>query len=242
MLDLVPADAILAIALLLGFAAGTVALVLLLKRAPKTVPGLAKSDRFGTAFTAAGAIFVGITAWGNAIATVVASIAPGSVTVYDLGRNIAEVDEDLMALPHIEHASSTGVDVTITDAPPSIAAWQLGADLLPILLVLIVCAAAVWLAVGTLKGTPFGRRFPIALVVVASAVMVCGLFANLCRGISLAEAALFLNSGAPLGDEPFAAFFVTIDLSPIGWGLVIGLVAGAFQIGTRMQQDTKGLV
>ncbi|BDZ40472.1 hypothetical protein [Microbacterium suwonense] len=241
MWNLTPGDIIVVASLLLGAGAGAGSMVLLLRRAPVSIEGMAKSDRIGTAFVAGGAVFVGVVALGNAVDTLFGSLSPGSVTVYNMARRVAQVEDALMALPQIEWASSTAVDVTIDDAPASVSAWLLTADLLPILLVLVVCATAVWLAIGMLHGRPFARRFPLALVVVASAVMVCGLFGQLAAGIARAEAAAFLNAGAS-EDVVFASLAVAIDLSPIGWGLVIGLLAGAFQLGTRMQNDTEGLV
>lgn len=242
MWDLVPGDIILAISLLVGFVAGVAVMAFLLKRSPKTIEGMSRADRFGAAFVAGGAVFVGTTALGNAIGTIAAALTPGDVTVYDLGRSVAEIEDDLMSLPGVVWASSTAVDVTISEAPASVTAWLLVADLLPIVLVLIVCMAAVWLAGGLLHGRPFARRFPIVLVVVASAVMVCGMFTQVAAGVGRAEAALFLNGVAGSGDEPFMLLSIAVDLSPLGWGLVIGLLAGAFQLGTRMQQDSKGLV
>lgn len=241
MWDLVPVDIILAAGIVAGIAAGAVMLALLLLRTPKTVEGMARSDRFGTAFVAGGAVFVAVTALGNAVATAFGAVASGAVSVYDMARGTARVERAMMELPHVEWASSTAVDVTIDGAPASVTAWLLTADLLPILLVVIVCGAAVWLAVGMLHGRPFARRFPLALVVVASAVMVCGLFGQFAAALARAEAASLLNEGAS-GEPVFAPFVIGLDLSPIGWGLVIGLLAGAFQLGTRMQHDTKGLV
>ena len=241
-MDLVAGDIVLLLGLALGCAAGVAVAVVLLRRAPAAVQGVAKSDRFGTAVIAGGAVFAAVVALANAVATITTALRPGAVTVYDLGRRVAEVPDDLMAIAQIEHASATAVDVTITDAPASVTAWLLSADLLPILLVLIVCAAAIWLAVGLLQGRPFSRRFPIALIVVASAVMVCGMFTQLAASIGRAEAASFLNAGAAAGQEPFLAFSIAVDLSPLGWGLVIGLLAGAFSIGRRMQRETEGLV
>ena len=37
-------------------------------------------------------------------------------------------------------------------------------------------------------------------------------------------------------------FEMSIDLAPLGWGLALAVVAGAFEIGQRLQRDTEGLV
>lgn len=242
MWDLIQSDIVMSVSIAVGLVVGIVVMAVLLKRSPKVIPGVAKPDRFGTAFVAGGAVVVGITALGSAISTTVAALTPGAVTVHDLGRMTAHVEPDLMALPHVEQASSTVVNVTITDAPSSMTTFLLIADLLPILLILIVCAAAVWLAIGLLHGRPFARRFPVALIVVSTAVMFCGIFAQFFAGIGRGEAARFLNAGSAAGQEPFIFLSYTLDLSPLGWGLLIGLLGGAFQLGSRMQQDTKGLV
>jgi hypothetical protein len=40
----------------------------------------------------------------------------------------------------------------------------------------------------------------------------------------------------------FWPFLLEFDLSAVGWGFALALVAGAFSIGARLQRDTEGLV
>ncbi|WP_298040705.1 hypothetical protein [uncultured Microbacterium sp.] len=226
-------------ALAVGLLAAVTTTAVLLRRAPKEVPGVHRSDRFGTAFVAGGAVLVGILSLGSGIGTVISALTPGPTTIAGMERNEPAPDEALEAFPRIDEAVSSYVDVTMTHAPASVIGWQLTAELLPILLTVIVSASALWLAIGMLQGRPFAKRFPVALVIVAGAVMVCGVFSQLAAAIARAEANMFIDQAA---DMPFALFSMQVDLAPFGWALVIGLVAGAFQIGTRMQHDTKGLV
>lgn len=240
--NLSPPDSTLLISTVAGLLGAIALTVWLRKSAPNPVPGLAPADRFGAALIAGGALLIGIMSIGNALAATIRTLSPGSTTVLGMELAIPQPTPNVAALPNVESAASPTVDVTFADAPPRVAAWLLTAELLPMLLVLAICASAIWLSIGLVHGRPFTRRFPIALVCVAGAVMICGIGSQLATAIARAEVALVLNTASPQIEPGFALFSIALDLSPFGWGLLLGLLAGAFQVGTRMQRETELLV
>lgn len=114
--------------------------------------------------------------------------------------------------------------------------WLIAASIMAALVTVAVCAAVAWLCVRVFLGRPFVRSATWAIGVVAIMVMVGGVGASLFTGIAHAEVALFLDTDA------LPAFLVEVDLAPFGWGIALAVVAGAFEIGQRMQRDTEGLV
>lgn len=127
---------------------------------------------------------------------------------------------------------------------PSGARWLLwGEQALPTFTGLAIAVAVAWLALALLRGRPFTRAFPWVLAAVAIVVMVAGVASQLVGAIARAETVAFLGDPRVFTDEGgFAAFSLSLDLGPIGWGLGIALVAAAFSIGTRLQRETRGLV
>lgn len=240
--NLSPFDSTLLISTVAGLLGAIALTVWLQKRAPNPVPGLAPTDRFGTATIAGGALLIGIMSIGGALASMIRILSPGPIVIRGMELAIPQDVANVAALPNVESATSPTVDVTLTDAPPRVAAWLLTAELLPILLVLAICGCAIWLSIGLMHGRPFTRRFPIALVCVAGAVMICGIGSQLATEIARAEVALVLNTASPQTEPGFALFSIALDLAPFGWGFLLGLLAGAFQVGTRLQRETELLV
>ncbi|MFL2001045.1 hypothetical protein [Microbacterium sp. A1-JK] len=133
--------------------------------------------------------------------------------------------------------------VEVANLPAGVRGLLWAETALPILTALAISAAIVWLAAALLRGRPFTRLFPGALAVLAGVIMVAGMASQLVGAIARAETVLFLGPADQMtGPGGFAGFWFPLDFSPIGWGLGIGLVASAFQIGTRLQRETAGLV
>jgi len=240
--DISAPDIIRVISVIVGALGAAVFALQLRKSEQPSIADLARSDRFGTVFIAAGALFVGALAIGNAAAAVTQALIPGPTTVYAMELASPKPDATVGAVPGVRSAVSPTLGVTMIDAPPSVTGWLLAGELLPIVLALTMCASAIWLATGLLNGRPFTRRFPLALVFVAAAVMVCGIGSQFAGAVARAEAAIVLREATPQIDPLFVAFSIALDLAPFGWGLLLGLLAGAFQIGTRLQRETELLV
>ena len=133
--------------------------------------------------------------------------------------------------------------VEVVNLPAGVRVLLWAETALPILIALTLAAALVWLALSLVRGRPFTRFFPWALVVVASVIMAAGMGAQFVGAVARAETVMFLGPAEQMtGPGGFAGFWFALDFGPIGWGLGIGLVAAAFQIGTRLQRETAGLV
>ena len=152
--------------------------------------------------------------------------------------------------PPILRASDAPVDAGYETAwievanLPAGARWLLwGEQALTTLIGLTIAVAVAWLALALLRGRPFTRTFPWVLAIVAIAIMVGGIGSQFVGALARSETVAFLGDPQVItGAGGFSAFSFALDLGPIGWGLGIGLVAGAFQIGTRLQRETAGLV
>ena len=78
----------------------------------------------------------------------------------------------------------------------------------------------------------------------------CNLLEQAAAAIARAEVVDFLGNrditagGTP--DNPsyegFVGFGLNLDLAPLAWGMALIVVAGAFELGQRLQRDTEGLV
>ncbi|TFV84448.1 hypothetical protein E4V99_05145 [Microbacterium sp. dk485] len=128
--------------------------------------------------------------------------------------------------------------------------WLLWAEAaLPMALALVLAVGIASLAFALLRGAPFARTLPVALGGAAIVVVAAGLGTQVFGAIARAE--IISSLGPPQlitshddgsGVAEGFIFALSLDLSPIGWGLGIALLSAVFAIGTRMQHDTKGLV
>ena len=111
-----------------------------------------------------------------------------------------------------------------------------------------MCVIVFLLGMRLLEERPFVRSVTWAIFAAAALVMVTGVFGPFLGALAHAEIASFLGDDAiargvgASGTEGLYPLVMNIDLSPFGWGLGLGLIAGAFEIGQRMQRDTEGLV
>lgn len=99
-----------------------------------------------------------------------------------------------------------------------------------------------------LKKRPFARSATWSALAASVLVMATGMFSPLLQGIAHAEVVQFLGESvlahrdSGIGEEGLVLFGVLIDLSPIAWGLALGVVAATFEFGERLQRETDGLV
>ncbi|MGO4488675.1 hypothetical protein [Microbacterium sp. 2RAF4] len=197
---------------------------------------LVEKTVLGVIAGAAGAIAV-VDLIGAGVRTAVLMTSP-SVTVPSMPLSTVEAPAVLAASSNISEAQYDTVTLTATGLSLSPRLLLAIADALAILGPFVLCVAVAWLCIRLLIGRPFGSAATWGIAVAALAVMAGGLMSQAVRANAFSEIALELDlvsAGVP-------AFEMSIDLAPFGWGFALVVVAGAFEIGQRLQRDTEGLV
>jgi len=161
-------------------------------------------------------------------------VTPGPTTL--LGAQLNEPLEPAFDAPSVLAVTAGTVDVTVESLPGGAVAALVGAVVVRSLLTIGICVVVAWLCVRVFLGKPFVRSATWGIGLVAILVLLAGLGGPLLTGIAHAEAA------ASLGIDELAPFMVEIDPAPLGWTFALAIVAGAFEIGQRLQRDTEGLV
>ena len=110
------------------------------------------------------------------------------------------------------------------------------AAVLSCLLALGICAVVALLCVRIFLGRPFGPVLTWGTAAVAILVFFAGLGVPTLEGMAAQQLAIQLNL------EQLPVFLVEVDLAPLAWSLALAVVAGAFEIGQRLQRETEGLV
>lgn len=128
------------------------------------------------------------------------------------------------------------VALQVADLSAGGRAALMGATAASALLVVGICAVLAWLCVRVFLGRPFVASATWGIGIVAILVLVSGMLGPLLTGIGNAEAA------AVVGGGELPLFLFELDLAPLGWGFALAVVAGAFELGQRLQRDTEGLV
>lgn len=179
-------------------------------------------------FAGAGAA-VALTEFGFLIARVADLLGAAHVTLDDVPLQ-APVDAALAG------ATYDRVDLEVTGLSGGGVA-ALGAATVTQSLLLIGAALVVaWLSLRIFLRRPFARSATWGLGLVSILTLVTGLLNPLFTGIANAEAAALLDVDA------LPAFLIEISPAHIGCGLALAVVAGAFEIGQRMQRDVEGLI
>lgn len=128
------------------------------------------------------------------------------------------------------------------------ARWLLWAQsALPALATIAIGVAVAWLAITLLRERPFTRALPHAIGVAAIAVMIAGIGSQVAASLGRAMVVEHLGvreatTAEGATGEALAYMVLGLDPAPIGWAFGLALVAAAFQIGTRLQRETEGLV
>ncbi|PPL19856.1 hypothetical protein [Microterricola pindariensis] len=103
----------------------------------------------------------------------------------------------------------------------------------------LIAGTIVFASIGLVRGRPFGRSMTWLLATASITLIAGGLL-----GYALGIAAQF-TIAAELNPDPVGSVFPFaggFDLTIVFVGVVLGVVAAAFEIGERMQRDTDGLV
>ncbi|KAF2415146.1 hypothetical protein B1729_01290 [Microbacterium sp. B35-04] len=200
---------------------------------------VSRGEGFALGLIATGAISV-------AVAALVA-VVRGAVEIFGSAPTVRMLVtrgdvSDLAGVPEISAASYASADVTFTELPGAVG-WMLWLELaLPALATIGVCIVAWWLGVSLMRARPFRRAMSTAIGVVAVLVVVGGVLSQVLGAFGRALLVDDLAATSPEVVDVFGTFIMELDLAPVGWGFALALVAGAFEIGTRLQRETEGLV
>jgi hypothetical protein len=211
---------------------------------------LSRAERSVVAIVGGGALLAVPLSVFSLVASAVRFGTEPVLRVEGLPLGVATEPRFLEDVPAVRSAAyeSAWIEVAGLPAGPR---WMLWAEAaLPMVPALILGIGIAWLALALLRGAPFARALPIALGVAAIVIVGAGLGTQVAGAIARGEVVAFLGPAETItahddGSGPmegFLAFGLSLDLSPIGWGLGIALVSAAFAIGSRLQRDTKGLV
>lgn len=150
----------------------------------------------------------------------------------------ASASEVAAASAQVTEARFESVAMTVEGAPGAARGYLIGGEVLASLLTVGICAVLVWLCLLVFVGRPFVRSATIGIGIAAVLVMLAGLGGPFLTGLAHAETVEHLALEAT--GLPFLA--IELNLAPLGWGLALAVVAGAFELGQRMQRDTEGLI
>ncbi|HWM16232.1 MAG TPA: hypothetical protein VNP97_06555 [Microbacterium sp.] len=144
--------------------------------------------------------------------------------------------------PGVVAAQYASADVTF-EALPGGVSWMLFLEgALPALATIGVCILAWWLGVSLMRARPFRRAMSTAIGIAACLVIAGAIFGQLFGAFGRAVLVEDLAAADPGAADIFWTFLLELDLSQVGWGFALALVAGAFAIGAGLQRDTEGLV
>lgn len=161
-----------------------------------------------------------------------------STTVTGLPLADVAADEFTGASGLVSAAQFESLSLTIESLPSTARGYLIAATVVTSLLAIGICAVVAWLCVRVFVGRPFVRSATWGIGAVAILVIFAALAGPTLTGVAHAEIVEHLG----LDGTGLPAFGVAIDFAPIGWGLALAVVAGAFELGQRMQRDTEGLV
>jgi hypothetical protein len=190
-------------------------------------------------FIAGAAAAIGVTETGLLIFRVVHLATRERIILNGMPVGDVQAPAVLASSPQIVTAQYETIALAVEGLPPAVRGYLIAAAILASALAIGICAVVAWLCLRVFLGRPFVASATWGIGIVAILVIAGGLGSSLLTSIAHAEAAAFLGLGEAQG---IAAFQWNADLAPLGWGLALAVVAGAFELGQRMQRDTEGLV
>lgn len=204
-----------------------------------TIPRPSRGDGLALGLIATGAVSVAIAA--------LVSIVLGAIELFGTDVSVRMPVHDAAAAGLAGTAGITSAEyssVVLTfEAAPQGARWLLLLEgALPALATIGVCTGAWWLGLSLMRGRPFRRSMAWTLGAAAILVMVGGMLGQLFGAFGRAALVAHVAASDPGVLDELWTFLLELDLAPLGWGLALALIAGAFEIGRRIQRDTEGLV
>ena len=211
-------------------------------------PHLDRLDGWGLRAITGGALLVGLIGLVTLVLRAVHLLTAEALSVDGLQLANARSPEFADGVPAIAGAHYDSVTLVIEGLPAGLRWLMVSHAAVAALLGIGLCLIVFTLGMRLLERSPFARSATWSIFSAAVLVMVTGMLAPLLRAISDAEVVQFLgdavtlSSDAGLSTEGLVFFGLTIDPAPFGWGLALGVVAAAFQLGERLQRDTDGLI
>jgi len=149
----------------------------------------------------------------------------------------------------ITNAGYESVWLDVADIPTG-SRWLFYLELaLPALATIAISASIMWLAIALLRGRPFTVALTNTIGVASISVLIGGVGAQVAGAAARGSIVDFLGAqeitAGDIGAGPYeglVGFMLNLDAAPVGWAFGLALVAGAFQIGTRLQRETDLLV
>lgn len=174
-----------------------------------------------------------------ALATRVVALATAEeVTVHGIPLMDFSADRVEAASAQISAAQFETLSLTAAGLPGSVRGLLITGAILTALVAIGICVVVAWLCLRVFIGRPFVRSATWGIGIIAILVVAGGLGGTLFNSIANAE----IVEALELSDAGLPVFLTVLDFSPLGWGLALAVVAGAFEIGQRMQRDVEGLV
>jgi hypothetical protein len=171
------------------------------------------------------------------IARTVTTMTADAVTVR--GMALADPSAERIAdAPSVIDATFDSVTLSVEGLSTSPRVLLAIADMLGVIGVISLCVVVAWLCVRIFTGRPFTKAATWGIASASLIVMFGGLMSQAVR----ANAYFEITDELSLETVGLAGFEMSIDLAPLGWGFALAVIAGAFEIGQRMQRDTDGLV
>lgn len=213
-------------------------------------PRTSRGDRAALWLTAGAAGTLAVAAAVVGTFSIVHALREDPLTVQGFPLVNARTPEFTEPFAQVTGARYESVALTLTDVPAS-ARWLFAAQAgVTALAVVGVLLTLLWLCLRVLRTRPFGRSVTAALAASAALISIGGLASQALE--ATAQAAIVSHIGPditggadtarPEGYEGLAGYALNLDLTAVGVGVALAVVALAFQIGARLQRDTEGLV
>lgn len=207
-------------------------------------PIMAKLDRIGLwIFTVGAAVVTAFSSWALSmtIGQLLGLVEAEGPTLHDTltSTGVPPVfDEPRGAVEAIGQFQSYG-----TEDPSGLGAHlYLWGAVVGSVAVLCVAVMVLLLCVKLLRGAAFSRSVTLAVGGAGIVLMVSGVATQVLQELSRAALLDGIRTFAAANNVTLPEFSISFDLAPIAAGLVLAVVAAAFQLGERLQRDTDGLV
>lgn len=188
-------------------------------------------------FIAGAAAAIGVVELVLLIIRVVGLATDGTTTVTGVELTGMDAAALVDASPLVSGATYDAATVTVEGLPAGARGLLIASAIAAALVTIAICAVLAWLCLRVFIGRPFVTSATLGIGIVGLVVIVGGCGASLLRSLADTDIIRFIGLV-----DPDSVYAFSMDLAPLGWGVALVVVAGAFELGQRMQRDTEGLV